>query len=301
LPTTLACPEAQQVEEHYENEEDDGLGYYPDGVKRTLSDEQVAIFRHSEFQRIMKMVRARVAEIEAAELEETPLEAAAREAAELEAAELKAAKLELTTLPHVDNGLAWQIANGLDCPAQDLVQDKDKERHGTPTRVGAAHSPKATVDLEHTEDSGSKLFDSIAAKYGYGPGGKSMETDTDVNVADQATVLGKRKCEPGQHQDQQPDESQEAAESINVESSAQNDTLSVVSSEFTTTTRSDVPEYFKSERTKKRKKRRKPDPLAPAWHDKNEFLDEADENGHTFRRKARELDAQKAETLELDY
>lgn len=29
-------------------DEDDGLGYYPDGVKRTLTDEQIKIFRHSE-------------------------------------------------------------------------------------------------------------------------------------------------------------------------------------------------------------------------------------------------------------
>lgn len=33
-------------EEGYE--EDDGLGYYADGVKRTLTDEQIEIFRHSE-------------------------------------------------------------------------------------------------------------------------------------------------------------------------------------------------------------------------------------------------------------
>ncbi len=31
-------------------EDDDGLGYYPDGVKRTLTDEQIAIFRHSEME-----------------------------------------------------------------------------------------------------------------------------------------------------------------------------------------------------------------------------------------------------------
>lgn len=29
-------------------ERDDGLGYYPDGVKRTLTDEQIAIFRRTE-------------------------------------------------------------------------------------------------------------------------------------------------------------------------------------------------------------------------------------------------------------
>ncbi|KAF5631978.1 uncharacterized protein FTJAE_7708 [Fusarium tjaetaba] len=31
-------------------EEDDGLGYYPDGVKRTLTDAQIEIFRHSELE-----------------------------------------------------------------------------------------------------------------------------------------------------------------------------------------------------------------------------------------------------------
>lgn len=38
-------------EAYYEGGEDeDGLGYYPDGVKRTLTDEQIAMFRHSETQ-----------------------------------------------------------------------------------------------------------------------------------------------------------------------------------------------------------------------------------------------------------
>lgn len=33
---------------HAEDEEDEYLGYYPDGVKRTLTDQQIEIFRHSE-------------------------------------------------------------------------------------------------------------------------------------------------------------------------------------------------------------------------------------------------------------
>jgi hypothetical protein len=43
-------PAAEAAEEYYEDyyEEDDGLGYYPDGTKRTLTDEQIAMFRHSE-------------------------------------------------------------------------------------------------------------------------------------------------------------------------------------------------------------------------------------------------------------
>ncbi|KAI1451976.1 hypothetical protein F4805DRAFT_463262 [Annulohypoxylon moriforme] len=42
-------------EEYYEEEEDDGLGYYPDGVKRTLTDEQIAIFRHSELESLRRV------------------------------------------------------------------------------------------------------------------------------------------------------------------------------------------------------------------------------------------------------
>lgn len=43
----------------YDGEDDDGLGYYPDGVKRTLTDEQVAMFRHSEIQALLRERRRR--------------------------------------------------------------------------------------------------------------------------------------------------------------------------------------------------------------------------------------------------
>ncbi|KAI0103519.1 hypothetical protein F4814DRAFT_452867 [Daldinia grandis] len=43
----------EEYEEYYE-ENDDGLGYYPDGVKRTLTDEQIAIFRHSEIEALRR-------------------------------------------------------------------------------------------------------------------------------------------------------------------------------------------------------------------------------------------------------
>ncbi|KAG9507895.1 hypothetical protein J7337_001451 [Fusarium musae] len=38
------------VNDTREEEEDDSLGYYPDGVKRTLTDAQIEIFRHSELE-----------------------------------------------------------------------------------------------------------------------------------------------------------------------------------------------------------------------------------------------------------
>lgn len=34
--------------------DDDGLGYYDDGVKRTLTDEQIELFRHSEIEQMVR-------------------------------------------------------------------------------------------------------------------------------------------------------------------------------------------------------------------------------------------------------
>lgn len=40
--------------------EDDGLGYYEDGAERTLTDEQIAMFRHTEIQTILRERRRRL-------------------------------------------------------------------------------------------------------------------------------------------------------------------------------------------------------------------------------------------------
>ncbi|KAG4440973.1 hypothetical protein IFR05_003537 [Cadophora sp. M221] len=51
----LGPVEEEYYEEEYcEEEVDDGLGYYDDGVKRTLTDEQIAIFRHSEIESLLR-------------------------------------------------------------------------------------------------------------------------------------------------------------------------------------------------------------------------------------------------------
>jgi hypothetical protein len=56
---TIAFPGAYAAvpEEFYEEEEN--LGYYPDGAERTLTNEQIAMFRHSEIQRILRERRRR--------------------------------------------------------------------------------------------------------------------------------------------------------------------------------------------------------------------------------------------------
>ncbi|RJE23329.1 hypothetical protein PHISCL_04315 [Aspergillus sclerotialis] len=41
-------------ETEFAEDGDDDLGYYPDGVKRTLTDEQIRIFRHSEIHSLLR-------------------------------------------------------------------------------------------------------------------------------------------------------------------------------------------------------------------------------------------------------
>lgn len=49
----LPPPDPSAAAAHAENEEDN-LGYYPDGTKRTLTDTQISIFRHSEIQELLR-------------------------------------------------------------------------------------------------------------------------------------------------------------------------------------------------------------------------------------------------------
>ena len=50
--------ESQENGEGYgDGDGDDDLGYYPDGVKRTLTEEQIAIFRHTEIEMLLKEKR----------------------------------------------------------------------------------------------------------------------------------------------------------------------------------------------------------------------------------------------------
>lgn len=56
-PTTLLVQ--PQPTQETDLEEDDGLGFYPDGINRTLTDDQIAIFRHSEIQSLLRERRQR--------------------------------------------------------------------------------------------------------------------------------------------------------------------------------------------------------------------------------------------------
>ncbi|KAJ4382996.1 hypothetical protein N0V86_002223 [Didymella sp. IMI 355093] len=77
--------ENEPAEEYYE-EEENVLGYYEDGTPRTLTDEQIAMFRHSEIQAIIRKRRLKrengntseQGETEDGEVEESAAEASSK-------------------------------------------------------------------------------------------------------------------------------------------------------------------------------------------------------------------------------
>ncbi|CAG8330741.1 unnamed protein product [Penicillium salamii] len=81
---------------------DEDLGYYPDGVKRTLTDEQIEMFRHSE---IHTLLRERQLQTDNAEYEARTKLAAQAEADSQEntVPELNNADLKKATLPRSDH------------------------------------------------------------------------------------------------------------------------------------------------------------------------------------------------------
>jgi len=57
--TTADCHEPVSEVTDAPDDDEDALGYYADGTKRTLTDEQIAMFRHSEIQALVRARRRR--------------------------------------------------------------------------------------------------------------------------------------------------------------------------------------------------------------------------------------------------
>ncbi|KAH0539092.1 hypothetical protein FGG08_004330 [Glutinoglossum americanum] len=72
LSLTEECCEDGDLE--YDYDDDDGLGYYPDGVKRTLTDAQIAMFRWSEVQSLLRAKKRRLGGLEGRVLDESSAE-----------------------------------------------------------------------------------------------------------------------------------------------------------------------------------------------------------------------------------
>ncbi|RLM00732.1 hypothetical protein CFD26_108287 [Aspergillus turcosus] len=69
--TSVNYTYSETVDEEFDD--DDGLGYYPDGVKRTLTDEQIRIFRHSEIHSLLRAKQLREEELAEEARELTPV------------------------------------------------------------------------------------------------------------------------------------------------------------------------------------------------------------------------------------
>jgi hypothetical protein len=78
--TSLNYTYSETVDEDIDD--DDGLGYYPDGVKRTLTDEQIRIFRHSEIHSLLRQKQLREEELAEEARELTPVRQVAGDVAE---------------------------------------------------------------------------------------------------------------------------------------------------------------------------------------------------------------------------
>ncbi|KAK3112980.1 hypothetical protein LTR53_010190 [Teratosphaeriaceae sp. CCFEE 6253] len=127
---------------HYEHpldndDDDDGLGFYDDGAKRTLTDEQIAMFRHSEIQQVLRERRLRREEQEYQDRDRAPDEAGAWDAPACVPGP-RASSLEADLV-----GFAHPLPAG--GPATDLQESRPKRRDSDSSLegdlVGLAGSP----------------------------------------------------------------------------------------------------------------------------------------------------------------
>jgi len=155
LPTSEDHPTHGQDDEYYQEEEevdDDGLGYYPDGVKRTLTDEQIAIFRHSELEalrRVRESSKLKKAAITEPEEEDPAHDVSEGEVSLTTAAttakknkKRKRAKNKNVSEPPIDlRKRTWDVVDkGL------ASLDYGEEEHGLPARANEAQRRQISYD-----------------------------------------------------------------------------------------------------------------------------------------------------------
>lgn len=108
------------------------MGYYDDGVKRTLTDEQITMFRHSEIQTLVKERRL-AAEARAEEKEEArvDIEEMVKEEVKLEAPEASAKAQTAVLKPRQLASIPGSTRRGSENQEEQLDgQPKKKKRKG---------------------------------------------------------------------------------------------------------------------------------------------------------------------------
>ena len=113
IPTEARSYNYQAVDRD-EDHNEDGLGYYPDGTKRTLTDDQIAMFRHSE---IYAILRKRQIRKENREVDEGGNELADGQHQEIDQA------IEATVSPNEEG----EVRSSCYVAAENLVPDVDPQ------------------------------------------------------------------------------------------------------------------------------------------------------------------------------
>jgi Protein of unknown function (DUF3807) len=120
-------PAEEELGEEAFYEDDDDLGYYKDGVKRMLTNEQIKIFRHSEIHTLLRE-RQRLREEEEEEEEEYDPEKPHGSAADSQAKP----KIDSSS-SHPDSGnlAATQKRKSIEGnESRGVIADKKRPRHG---------------------------------------------------------------------------------------------------------------------------------------------------------------------------
>ncbi|GAQ11945.1 uncharacterized protein C16H5.15 [Aspergillus lentulus] len=138
--TSLDYTYSETVDEDIDD--DDGLGYYPDGVKRTLTDEQIRIFRHSEIHSLLRQKQLREEELAEEARGLTPVRQLAGDAVEG----------QNDTLSNIPDGQPEKIpeaeeGTGLE-PNEAQALSKRKRSDGAGLRERLDYDDSATVQRE---------------------------------------------------------------------------------------------------------------------------------------------------------
>jgi hypothetical protein len=116
-------------------EDDDGLGYYEDGVKRTLTDEQIEMFRHSEMEQLIRdgLLESEQYDIEGARTSKlNDADASSISPASSIEGELASAIPHKSSVPHVTNTVRQPSPGGQSDTSQNTAALRRKRETEVP-------------------------------------------------------------------------------------------------------------------------------------------------------------------------
>lgn len=172
IPTTFFLGYGEIAGSNAESyDEDDDLGWYDDGVKRTLTDEQIAMFRHSEIQALLAERRhQREAEEEGGEGgASTELSAGVIEASQSTVVADTAASKEETEIEQIPANMTTELGN-----ASEKLAEEEAESTIAEEPIATSTAPPVP-----TIPTSSEIADSPALTSTQTPSSAQPDSDSD--------------------------------------------------------------------------------------------------------------------------